>query len=147
MTIKLSSLKSDLELEEKGEWQDYPDWPGVRFEVSSINKPAYVVERDLMMQRLARKHGRKVPPNVLTVEFGRLYHKHLLHNWDGLDEAYTPELAGQIMTNPEYREVIKAVEYCAGQVGRVDAEFLEEAGKNSGLPSGGERKAEAKAAG
>ncbi|GAB5506684.1 MAG: hypothetical protein Rhirs2KO_18470 [Rhizobiaceae bacterium] len=147
MTIKLSSLKVDLEREQQGDWIDYPEWPGVRFNVSSINKPAYMTARDVLMARLVRKHKKNVPPEVMTSEFGRLYAEHLLHGWEGLDEEYTPERARTVLTDPSYREVVKAVEWCAGQVAQVDAEFVEDAAKNSGQPSGGGRKAAEQTAG
>ncbi len=138
MTVKLSSLKADLKREEEGDWIDYPDWPGVRFKVSSINKPAYTIARDLLLQKMARKSkGKPQDRNKTTPEFGRLYAEHILHDWEGFDEPYTPELARQHLTDPAYRDLVFAVEWCAAKIGEVDAEFLEDAGKNSEPPSAG----------
>ena len=136
MTIKLASLKADLTAEEKGEWIEYPDWPGVAFNVSSLHLPAYVTARDLMLQRQSRKSkGKPIPADVLAHEGGTIYAKHILHGWRGLDVEYSPEVAVQTLTDPAYRAVRIAVEWCAGQVAQVEAEFIEEAEKNSAAPS------------
>lgn len=131
MTLKLASLKADLAREEKGDWIEYPEWPGVEFNVSSVHKPAYVTERDLLLQKLARKYkGKPIPAEVSTPMVGKLYCKHLLHGWRGLDAAYTPETALETLSDPAYRNVVNAVVWCAEQISTVDAEFVEEEEKN-----------------
>ena len=137
MTIKLSSLKADLEREAKGDWIDYPDWPGVAFKVSSLHTPAYAMARDLLVQKFARKHkGKTPPPEEFAPEVGRLYARHILHGWRGLDIEYSPEVALETLCDPAYRLVVAAVEWCAAQLAQVDAEFVEDAAKNSAAPSG-----------
>jgi hypothetical protein len=139
MTIKLSSVKADLAREEKGDWIAYPDWPGVEFNVSSLHLPAYQTARDLLLQRLAKKYPRKPTPRAeTTVEFGKLYSEHILHGWKGLDVEYSPDTARDILINPEYRNVVAAVEWCAAKVSDVELEFIEEASKNSERPSAGD---------
>ncbi|MGB3898353.1 MAG: hypothetical protein WA973_07335 [Mesorhizobium sp.] len=138
MTVKLSSLKADLAREEKGDWIEYPDWPGVEFNVSSLHLPAYVAARDLLVQKMAKKHGGKpVPRDEMTVEHGALYAEHILHDWRGLDVEYSPEVARETLTNIEFRNVIAAVEWCAAKMSEVEVEFVEKAGKNSAPPSAG----------
>ncbi|AMS41156.1 hypothetical protein [Aminobacter aminovorans] len=138
MTIKLSSLKADLAREEKGDWIEYPDWPDVAFNVSSLHLPAFVTARDLLLQRMAKKHGRKsVPREEMTAEFGKLYAEHILHDWRGIDVEYSPDAARDILSNPEYRNVVAAVEWCAAKVSDVDIQFVETASKNSARPSDG----------
>lgn len=139
MTVKLSSVKADLAREEKGDWIEYPDWPGVAFNVSSLHLPAYETARDLLFQRLARTYKKKsVPKQVQITELGKLYCNHILHNWRGLDEEYSPDTALRILSDPAFRNVVAAVEYCAAKVSEIDLEFVEEAEKNSGQPSGGD---------
>lgn len=136
MTVKLSSLKADLDREEKGDWIEYPDWPGVEFNVSSLHLPAYQTARDLLLQKLQRQYKKKaIPKNVLTKELGRLYATHLLHGWRGLDVDYSPQVALETLTSPDYRNVVAAVEFCAAQVSEVDLEFVEEEEGNSAPPS------------
>lgn len=136
MTVKLSSLAADLALEARGDWVDYPEWPGVAFNVSSLQKPAYVTERDLMLQRLTRRYrGKAPPPAEIASEVGRLYCKHILHGWRGLDVEYSAEKAIEVLTDPAYRAVTAAVEWCAGQVAQLEVEFVEDAEKNSAAPS------------
>lgn len=132
MTVKLASLKADLKREAKGDWIDSPDWEGVSFNVSSLHLPAYQIARDLLFQRLARKYkGSPIPKDVLSVEMGKLYCKHILHDWRGLDVEFTPEVAAEILTDPEYRNVIAAVEFCAAKVSEIEAEFVEDEVGNS----------------
>ncbi len=136
MTIKLASLKADLDREEKGDWIDYPDWPGVSFLVSSSQKPAYVTARDMMMQRFARQYkGKPVPRDVLLPALGKLFAQHILHGWRGLDVDYDREVAMQTLTDPAYRDVVTAVEHCAARVSELELEFVEDEAKNSVRPS------------
>lgn len=137
MTVKLSSVKADLAREAKGDWIDYPDWPGVAFKVSSLLLPAYRVERDLLGQRLARQYkGKPIPPDIMTSEVGKLFSKHILHEWRGFDETYTKEVAAERLADPEYRALVGAIEWCAAKIADVDVDFVEDAAKNSAKPSG-----------
>jgi hypothetical protein len=138
MAVKLASLKADLKREEKGDWVEYIDWPGVEFKVSSLHLPAYTVARDLLMQKMARIYkGKPIPREALTVEIGKLYAKHILHDWRGLDVEYSPEKAAEILADPEYRNVVAAIEWCAAKVSEVEVEFVADAEKNSVRPSSG----------
>ena len=87
---------------------------------------AFANARDLMYQRLNKIYRRKpVPQDVLRVELGRLYHIHILHNWKGLDVAYTPELSLTVLTDPSYRTLLADVESAAARVADIDIEFVE----------------------
>lgn len=136
MTVKLSSLRADLAREEKGDWIEFPDWPGVEFNVSSLHLPMYQTARDLLFKRLTKIYKKSaVPGPVMTTELGKLYAKHILHGWRGLDVAYTSEKAVEILTDPEFRNVVAAVEWCAGKVSEIDVEFADDEAKNSEKPS------------
>jgi hypothetical protein len=136
MTVKLNSIKADLTRETKGDWIDYPDWPGVSLNVSSLLLPAYRIDRDLLGQRLSRQYkGKPIPSDVVTIEVGKLYHKHILHGWRGFDVEYSRDVAGEMLSDPEYRNLVAAVEWCAAKVSDVDVEFVEDAAKNSERPS------------
>jgi len=126
MTVKLSSLKANIGRETAGDWIDYPDWPGVAFKVSSLYLAAYTTARDLLYQRLGRVHKKGIPNDILMAELGGLFAKHLLHGWRGIDEDYSPERAAEIMTDPAFRDVIAAVQWCAGEVGKTEVEFVED---------------------
>jgi len=131
MVVKLASLKADLEREEKGDWIEFPDWPGVWFNVSSLHLPAFQAARDALYQRFGRTYRKKpVPKDVLSVEMGKLLNKHILHGWRGLDLAYTPEVAEATLSDPAYRNVVGAIEFCAAKVSDVEIEFEEDAAKN-----------------
>lgn len=144
MAIKLSSLRADLEKERKGTWQSalsiIPD-PDVQFLVSSIHLPAYTSARNISLQRLSRVHRNAPPDDIVMTEIGRLFAEHILHDWKGLagDDGepvpYSKELALKLLTDPAHRDLIRAIEHCAGEAGRVDVDFIEGEVKNSGKPS------------
>lgn len=139
MAVKLASVKADLDIEAKGEWVPYPDWPGVEFNVRSLHAPAYQTARDLLIQRLTRKFkGQPIPQSALAPEIGKIYCKHILGGWRGFDEVYTEEIALERLSDPAYRNLVAAVEWCAGQVGQSEVEFIENAEKNSVRPSVGD---------
>lgn len=140
--MKLSSLKSDQQREEQGIWQDIPDFPGLSLKVRPLDYGPYVMARDVVLQRFVRKFGRRpIPPEERTREFGKLYAQFLLLDWKGIEDdsgaalPYSPELAAEYLSDMEYRRLIAAVEWASATVAEDDAEFLEDAAKNSERPS------------
>lgn len=124
--VSLASLRSDQAREEKGDWIDSDNLPGVSYNVSSLNKAAFVNARDLMYQRFAKVYRKKpVPQDVLRAELGRLYHIHILHDWKGYDVAYSPELGLTVLTDPSYRALLVDIESAAARVADIDIEFVE----------------------
>lgn len=138
MAIKLASMKADLEREAKGDWVDYPDIPGLRLNVSSLYKPEYTTARDMAIKRLSTVYvGEPIPQQVMSVELGGLYAKHILHGWDGLDVPYSEAVAVKYLTDPAYRLLVSAVEWCAGKLAAARIEYVEQDTKNSEEPSAG----------
>jgi hypothetical protein len=136
--VRLSSLRTDSALERAGDWIESPSIPGASFLVRSINYGPYAIARDLLLQRLRRKSGGKpIPQDILFPELGRLYVQHLLLGWKGFDTEYSAEVAMQTLTDPEFRDVVAAVEAAAGEVGQSEIEFLDQTSKNSETPSAG----------
>lgn len=136
MTVKLSSLKVDLDRETKGDWMPSTEFPGVEFLVSSLHLPAYQTALQLQEQKWARAYkGAPVPPAVRTVAIGKLLHRHILHDWRGLDVPYSKEEAEGIMCVPEGRNFIASVQNAAAMISLADQEFIEDEVKNSVSPS------------
>lgn len=136
MVIKLSSLKVDLERETNGDWMPSTEFPGVEFLVSSLHLPAYQIALQLQEQKWAREYKSKpVPPEVRTVGVGRLLHKHILHNWRGIDVPYSKDAAEEMMCSPEGRNFIASVQTAAAMVSLTDQEFVEDEVGNSASPS------------
>ena len=128
MSVKFSSLAANTEKEAQGDWVDLPDLPGVYLKVRSFNDPKYRTARDMLLQRMARKFGRKpAPPDESEAEFGRLYAKFVLLDWKGFDIEYSPEAAREALSDPAFRDLRRHVEYAANQVGQVEIEFLDDA--------------------
>lgn len=136
MTIKLSSLKVDLARERDGDWMPSTEFPGVEFLVSSLHLPAYQTALQLQEQKWARVYkGKPVPPDVRTVSIGTLLHRHILHDWKGIDVPYSKEAAEGIMTVPEGRNFIASVQNAAAMVSLTEQEFVEDEVKNFAAPS------------
>lgn len=136
MTIKMGSMKADLKKEREGSWEEHPDYVGAKFFVRSLLYPPYRTARDMLGKKMARQYKDKnVPSDVMTTEVGKLFSKHILLGWSGFDDDYTPELAEERLTDPEWRALVAAVEYCAAKVSDIDVQFIEDEGKNSEPPS------------
>ena len=148
MTVKLSSLKANLTREIEGDWVPYPVWKGVRFRVSSFNKPEYKTALDELNQRIMKKSGGAMPSiDEMRPHYAKLYVDQILHEWEGFDVEYSPEEAVARLSDPEYRDLFGAVEWCANQMARIDVEYVEGAAKNSVPPSAGGSKGKAQTTG
>lgn len=140
MTISLKSLYRD---DSAADSVEYPDWPDVKFRVKSFHSPSFKTAQQMLLKKMNRIYGNKpVPPEVQHEEWGKLYCNEILEGWEGLDEPYTPERAKEIMTDYNFRAVQEAVEWCARKRGEVDAEVIENTGKNSQAGSDGSLNAE-----
>jgi hypothetical protein len=138
MPAKLSSLRVDLEREKDGDWVASLVYPGVEYHVSSMHTPAYQRDLELMTMRLARKYkGAPVPPEERAVESGKLYARHILHGWRGLDVEYTPEVALETLTDPAFRPLTGDIITCSMRLGEPDVEYLKAEEGNSAAPSAG----------
>lgn len=136
MALDLNSLKRNLQREDSGDWVDFPDWDGVAFNVSSLSLPEYQAAHSRMLKRLVKAYkGQPIPERIMLKETGTLLAEHILHNWRGMIQPYTPEAAQSYLTNPEYSDLIGAVSWCANKIGEVDAKFVEDTAKNSAAPS------------
>jgi hypothetical protein len=133
--IKLASLKADLSREEDGEWIDVAEWPGVALNVRSIHSADYRTARDLLAQRLTRKLGRLPTSVEQDAEMPKLYARHLLRGWRGLDVEYSEAMAAEIITDPDYYKLVEQVLWASTRVGDQDVEFTQAAIKNSAAPS------------
>jgi hypothetical protein len=130
-SVKLSSLRREAARDRDGDWQDAASIPGVRLKVRSIHFPPYTIARDLLMQKLRRQSGGKpIPQDTLVGELGSLYAEHLLLGWDGFDEAWTPDLAMEMLSDPLCSDLINAVEIAATIVGQAQLQFTDAAIKN-----------------
>lgn len=131
MTIKLSSLKTNLADDTAGEWVEYPDWPDVSFLVSPTTLPAYRAAQSAMLSKHARKNAGSLLLDESAPEYGALYAKHLLHGWKGFDEEYSADRAKSMLADPEYRAVTSAVAWCANRAAQVDPDVVKDEVGNS----------------
>ena len=138
MVVKLASLKADLAREAEGDWIDYPDWPGVAFNVSSTRSEPFITERDLFLKQMAARNKPLAPGDPeMARGIGRLYCQYVLHGWRGLDVEYSKDVALETLTDVAYRDVLTAVDWCALKLSQISVEFVDAAVKNSVKPSAG----------
>lgn len=148
MAVRLGSLRADIRRETEGDWVDIPDLPGVSLKVRSFNYSPYRMARDQLLQRFARRYGRDpVPAEESYRADARLYADHILLDWRGLEDddgKIVPIAdAADILADPAFRELHDHIRYAGTRLAQVEAEFVEDAGKNSPASSGGRSKAPA----
>lgn len=139
MTVILKSLRVDAKRVNDGVWIERPGIaPGVAVKVRSIHYRPYDIARSLLTRRFARgSKGEPLATVDINPEVGGLLAEHILLDWRGFDEPYSPELAQEMLTDPEFGTLTQQVELAAMEAGEADIQFVKDAGKNSGPPSGG----------
>jgi hypothetical protein len=136
--MKLNSLKADLQREEEGDWIEITDLPGVSLKVRSITSKAYSMALSTLTQKLSRRYGqRPIPPEESLKENGKLLARHILLDWKGIDDddgktpmPFSPALAEEVLSNPEFRKLANAVVWAANRVADIDDEEVADKAKN-----------------
>lgn len=134
--LKINSLAADLAKEQDGDWEDVPEWPGVRLKVRSLNYKPYTNARDDALRKLAKRLNRAPYSSESEPIIARLSATFLLLGWEGIagdDDAamdYTPAKAMETLTDPSMRALVEQVISAAGRVGTRDVEFTVDAVKN-----------------
>ncbi|MBX9911202.1 MAG: hypothetical protein K2Z25_21170 [Beijerinckiaceae bacterium] len=151
MTIKMSSVLVDRAAESQAEWVDGRAATGfdeARFKVCALTKQTYLIKRGKLFKRLSKNFPNRtfeeIGEAITSPLIGALMADEILHGWEGFDVEYSADVAKEILTNPNARELIAEIEYCAGTRGQIQVEFVEEASKNSGKPSAGSSKSAGK---
>ncbi len=136
MTIKLRSIKVDLDRESKGDWVNSLEYPGVKYRVSSLHLPAFKVALSELERKWRRKYKDAATPDEVSVPaLGKLLHQHILHDWSGFDEPYSSDLAYEMMSTPQDRNFVTDVRNAAAMISLDQFEFVEDEEKNSAAPS------------
>lgn len=150
MTIKLSSLETDLNAEAQGEWVSVKEWiglnpeqpftpvplPGLEFHVKSLNDHAYKVARQKAAEELEKRKkdypDEVIPDEVAGAAEGKILADHIVLGWRGFDVEYSPETAAKALPKPASRTLRQMVLWCASKVGRREVEFVTEAADKLG---------------
>lgn len=114
MTLVLKSLAVDKNDEENGRWEDYAPW-GVRFRVRGIQCRAYL-DQKATDENMAKRRRQDDLPEWRYRRSGENIATNVLLEWDGFDIPYSAETAKTLLTDPEYRELLAAVIFCAVKV-------------------------------
>lgn len=131
--VRLASLASADPRE--GEWvpASDPALEGVELRVRPVNYGPFQQALQLATAKLSRKYpgNKTVPPEESDRLNGELYAEHLLLDWRGFDEPYSPSLARQYLTAPAMHVLRNEVRFCAAVAARANVEFVETAAGNS----------------
>ena len=134
MTIKLSSMKTNVAKERDGDWIKSVATPGMEWLLRSPHYGPFKRARDLLVQKLGRRRGVSSDEDFnerTNREFGMLYAEHLVLGWRGIDEPYSKELAIEFCTADDCRLIYDDIMGCANLVGVRELEYVEESAKNS----------------
>lgn len=152
MAVKMRSLRVDTERERQGEWVEFPEY----MDEQTGEVPALLVRGGMFgpyqaalsqltgqWQRKYYSRNESAPPDEVHRAQGRLYADHILLGWRGFAEPYEPEGAREWLLDPESRPTHELIRIAMTRVGRVEAEFVQDAAKNSPPSSAGSSKVEA----
>jgi hypothetical protein len=153
MTVKLGSLEADVARETEGDWVSLdglsmelltgtlrlPDLPNTQLKVRSLNYPPYQLARSRAEQRLKRRYADTAlaPQEEQAEVYGPIMAEHLLLDWRGFDIPYSMEAAREALSNPRHRQLRSYLIAAAAKIGEVEAQFFDDAEKNSARPSAG----------
>ena len=140
--VKLASLLANAERERDGEWGGaiHPELAagGVRFKVRSLRYGPFQADLKQANLRFSRKYQNKpIPPEEAAKVDGELYAKHLLLDWDGFDEPYSPARAHELLILPAAHLLRTEIQALAEVVARTEVEFVEAVAGNSEPASDG----------
>lgn len=128
--MKLSALKTNVAVIEQGRWiDDIPGLPGVRLKVRGLGNADYRRAYDRKVSAVpASRRLRGLLPDDRERIIGECLAETVLLDWGGLTEddgatplAFTAELAGTLLLDPEFDAFRSAVSWAANAVS-VEAE-------------------------
>ena len=135
MALKLKSLKANLDRENDGEWQEYKEqaWPeAIKLKVRALTYQPYQAALSEELRKAAARvdAGGKVEPDEAARITGELLAKHILLDWENIDEAYSVEAATEALCDISDRKFAAIVTECASRVSRIEANFDGTSAKN-----------------
>lgn len=131
MSVKLNSVKVSTDREENGDWVDSVSFPGVRYLVRGIKSQQFETARDLAFQKLAKAYKTTPVPGALRAKtLGKLVAEHILLGWEGFDEPFDQVKAAEVLTDPEFRNLVDDILGAAARVAENSLEFIEGLEKN-----------------
>lgn len=145
--MKLTEFQTDPKVRDEGVWVRLPgaDDDEARLKVRPETYGPYrraitrIVEKNNAMGRFSRRQGSTLgDPVQFDIERGRAIAKHLLVNWEGLEDEnnqplpYSQETAERILTDHDrYYEFYLAVGEAIEQVSSAKKEWEEDRGNSS----------------
>ncbi|ACL59903.1 hypothetical protein [Methylobacterium nodulans] len=124
--MKLKAFKTNSALLEQGRWvDDIPESGNLRLRVRGLGNVDYRTLLDRLVDAIPReKRLRGIDPRERDRVTGEAMAQTILLDWDNLyeDDAeqvkipYSPELAKELLTNPDYARFYRAVLWAANLV-------------------------------
>lgn len=137
--MDIQSLKKDVAASTEGQWvSDIPEMGQLRLRVRGENSPKVAALRARKLRAVPKdKRGRDGMPifeEVMRVTT-EVLHEAVLLDWDGLTDGgkpvkFSPELAKQWITDPDFQDFADAVAWASKIVANGQADQVEEAAGN-----------------
>lgn len=138
--MKLSSLKVDAAAIEDGEWiGNIPEMGDLEVRVRGLNNAKYRRLQTKLIDAVprAKRQGGRMDPDEQDRITAICLRETVLLDWRGLEGeagepvAYSKDLAGDLLSKPEFRRFREGVIWAASQVGEERAATDEEDAGNS----------------
>lgn len=142
--MKLSQLEVDTEKENRGDWVESPEFPGLHAKVRALRNTDFQRAQQVADRKLKRKYGNQpIPPEEETKKLARLVVDHVLLDISGLEDEdgsqieLTREFAFEIMTDPKYRKLADFIVWASSVVGEnINDEMEDDMGNSAAASSG-----------
>lgn len=144
--MELANYKRNSAAAAEGRWIDrIPGSPGLRLKVRGLSSLAAIAcrrQKERQVQKTERERGGGFKPEVDQRITREVLHEAILLDWDGLQNegkplAFSSEMAGKLLLDPDYDAFAGAVTWAASVVDSDNEEVAEEQAGNSGKRSAG----------
>lgn len=126
--MKFDQIRSDVELQEKGEWHEHPYFDGIQILVRSPSCDAVEKRRTQLLNRLPRKVRKTGEITEDTRRIELQCTAECLIDVAGIDDVtYSVDIGRQWAKDRGMRRFLEGVREVADLIGEVEAEAHEEA--------------------
>lgn len=133
--MKLSEIRTNINLEENGVWVDFIE--GLRVKIASLNCKAYTRACD----KVLKPHTRRIRDGMLSTDerlklVSPIVARYIVLDWEGLEDEcgtpipYSPEKAEEIFADPSLREFYSFVLASANDISMFQNAELQESKEN-----------------
>lgn len=135
--MKLSDIKVNSNAIEHGRWVSVAHMlPDVRLKVRGHDNADYQALLSKITAETPRSERVAPPPDKVRLKTARLIVETILLDWAGIENddgtpmAFSKEKAFDMLSNPDYSKLVKAIDWASSVVGEDDIGVVEDASKN-----------------